>query len=382
MNHSIAALLGNGVSIAYNQDLRLDRIMREITRRINEDASASGSEPIRFLQRAAQRIDSGDPTTDFEALFGPFGQYRDGIEIVRDLARLSGDDPKLQDSMKLTIDYIESIRRAGVGHVLEVIANQSRATTSPSEVSELTNNLVEAAGGRQLTIGNLNYDSLIMAALANDHPADFCDMADGRVSEQTVDVGPHVLVGRPLRRTASFPYSRSITLLHLHGSLCWLRDPRTNTVWRVDAAGMRSAGFWRAYRDGRSLWTPEVVLTNQATKSAEVSRYPFSLAYEVFYRRLVAADRWFIGGYSFRDGCVNDLLAKAWRKRATTPMIYVVTLGKQPTRRRILDGIGHVGWADPDPEDFLLINRHGIEAAQQASDWAWWSALPDMSKAG
>jgi SIR2-like domain len=385
VNHSIAALLGNGVSIAYNPELQLGRINDEICRRLNEEASAGGTEQIQLLQRAASKINTGDPTADFEALLGPFGQYREGIELVLHIARLTGDNSLLQNALQLSADYMESIRRAGVGHALEVIAQQSRATvTGNAEVRDLVDALVAAMGVGRLTIGNLNYDSLVMAALSNAWASEFCDLTDGRLDDVVVDVVPGAaMVGRPLRQGPSFPMNRPIRLLHLHGSLTWLREPGPNgRVFRFDAAGMRSSNYWKAYRDGTTDWTPEVVLTTQVSKSIEVTKYPFSLAYESFFDRLVVADRWFIGGYSFRDQCVNEMLARAWRARKDVPQIYVVTLGKEPRRRDVLSAIGWVDWSDPDPDDFLIINRSGIQSALRSSDWKWFAELPRLRQTG
>jgi SIR2-like protein len=335
------------------------------------------------LQRAAQRIDTGDPTTDFEALFGPFEQYRDGLDLIRDLAALTGDNILLQNALRLSADYIEEIRRTGVGHALDVIARRSKAILSGGpEVRDLIDSLVDAAGPGRLTIGNLNYDSLVMAALSEAYQPNFCDLTDGRQDPEIHRIDRYPASGRPLRTVQSFPMDRPIRLLHLHGSLAWLREPGTDgRVLRFDIGDLRRANYWDAYREGRTDWTPQVVLTNQASKTIEVTKYPYVLAYEAFYNKLLTADRWFIGGYSFRDGCVNDLLARTWRARDTTPDILVVTAGKEPRRKQILDAIGWTDWADPDPDDFLSVIRSGVRTAFRSDDARAWATRAKITKA-
>ena len=120
------------------------------------------------------------------------------------------------------------------------------------------------------------------------------------------------------------------------------------------------------------------MLTNQSAKSDVVQNAPFELAYDVFYQRLLTADRWLIAGYSFRDECVNDMLADAWRNRETVPEIMVVTLGDELQRSQILEALDYDQFAgDPETDDFLHLCRHGIEAAPSCETWATWQRFGD-----
>lgn len=384
MNESIAALLGNGVSVAYNPDLRMDRIYSEIAARLNAGADDDRAEPIRLLQRVASRIDTGDATHDFEALLGPMEQYRDGIQMLAQLAELTGDGNRLlSSSMQVTGDYVELVRRTGVGHALDVIARRSKASMSSGpQVRDLLEELVGALGHGRLTIGNLNYDSLVMAALTSDFSSLFCDLTDGREPEREIDLAGFPAYGRPLRAAANFPTGRPIRMLHLHGSLSWLRDPDpSGTVWRFSLDGLRAADYWQAYRKGLTDWAPQVVLTNQASKISAITKYPYQLAYRGFELELGASDRWFICGYSFRDSCINEMLLRARRNRHRPARILVVTRGPLPSRRQVLAELGWNSRIDGDPARWVSVFDGGVEALARSEAWTNWQRAVALSEA-
>jgi hypothetical protein len=374
-NRDIAALVGNGLSIAFNPELSIPRVNDAIVARINAE-SPDGTVPAAIMQRAAANIESGDPRTNFEALFGPLDQYRDGLRMFSELSNLAGDDNLLiKNALTVSKDFVESLRRFGVSHALEVIASRSTARDElVGKVHDFINSVVSGSGTGRVTFGNLNYDSLVMASLVRLFQPKFCDMTDGRTGKRFEVVRGAPSVGaHPLRTEQDFPH-RAITLLHLHGSLGWLREPGpTGGVYRFNMEDLRALGYWKAWRDGRSAWTPEVVLTNQATKNSVVQNYPFSLAYEAFYERLVRADRWLIAGYSFGDGCVNDLLARAWMQRTRVPSVAVIARSAAPTDDVILESIGwDASFGDPHPATWLYAYRGGIESAPTSPMWSRW----------
>jgi hypothetical protein len=58
-----------------------------------------------------------------------------------------------------------------------------------------------------------------------------CDLADGRFPNAYHYITDDDLaLGRPLRTQGKLPYRR-LTLLHLHGSLAWLRNPGNGRVY-------------------------------------------------------------------------------------------------------------------------------------------------------
>ncbi len=388
----LAVLVGNGLSIAFNPQLAIPKINAEIVDRLNR-AGALGTTPALVMQQVAQNLmqGSGDAYSNFEALLGPFDQQVDSLKMLRQLADLAGPHSLLVgNALDLSAQFIDDLRRYGVSHALEIIASRSKANHDLRQgVHDFVTAIVKASGGGHVTIGNLNYDSLVLAALTHLYDADLCDMADGRAFPQTHEVVDGLdwgIPARPLRVVGDYPMRRRIRLLHLHGSLTWLRAPGTSGaqgVYRFEIEPLRSAGYWEAWREGRSGWTPEVVLTNQTTKDALVRRYPFSLAYDSFYQRLLTSDRWLIAGYSFGDGCVNDLLARAWAARRVTPQVMIVARSSTPTEDRILEALAFdpILGGHPDPNRWLHIFRGGLEKAPGSAAWAQWTGRARSSGA-
>jgi hypothetical protein len=375
-NDELAVLMGNGVSIAANQDLFIPNLTKEIRERF-EQVDSKQEAPDRVLARLARRgKETGDPYKDFEAMIGPLDQQSDNLHDLRELAELVGKESKAVRNAIQTIDtFVMGLRRLGVGHALDIIAAKSVAHFDQRlVVEEFLSSAVASASGK-ITVGNLNYDSLGMAGLLNVAGAEMCDMVFGYKPREFDILGDGTSIVGARMRTAigDFPLDRRIRLVHPHGSLTWLRNPDTGRVYRFDIGDLRMLEYWAAWRDGKTEWEPQVVLTNQSAKSDVVARAPFKLAYDVLHDRLVKADRWLIAGYSFRDECVNDLLASAWDSRKDVPEVMVVTYGDGLTEEDVIDGVGYNAFTDPLPNVFLHICRCGVALAPACSTWADWS---------
>jgi hypothetical protein len=379
-NNQLALLVGNGLSITANPELSIPSLTRDISERFAK-IDPKREAPDRVLARLAKRArETGDPYKDFEAMIGPLDQQRESLDDLKQLSELVGETSRPVRQAITTIDtFVKSLRRLGVGHALDIIASKSVAhALHLYKVEKFINSAVSVADGSAVAIGNLNYDALVMAALCRTFPDDFCDMAWGYKNgdfDLHGDGGEYC--GALLRTEANqFPLGKTVRLVHLHGSLAWLRDPKTGLVYRFSIEDLRNSDHWAAWRDGSTEWEPQVVLTNQSAKNGVVQNEPFKLAYDVFYERLLNADRWLIAGYSFRDECVNDLLVDAWRNRDSCPEILVITLGKELKRTEILEAIGYDTLAgDPTTDDFLHVCRHGIEAAPTCPTWKRWGAF-------
>ena len=380
----VAALIGNGLSIAYDPALRLDAINRQIMKRISADIGTSDSMASKALMEVARGIHSGDPETDFEALIGALEQYAVSLRTLEPLAGIAGPhDAAVATALRTSSEFVDVLRNAGLSHVLEVIATASRADHAALVgVQGFIDSIIAAAGGARVTIGNLNYDALAMAALATAHREDFCDMSDPRKAAhfQLWPSGPSLL-GHPLRERADFPM-RQTRLLHLHGSLTWLRNRSTGLVARFPIGDLRDYRYWHHLRAGVTDWHPEVVLTNQSFKSNAVLRAPYALAYETLGGALTASDHWLIAGYSFRDACVNDMLRVRFEARVQAgipPSVLVVTHGATPTEFEVMNAVGHMPW---DPAPWLSIYRGGGETAGGSPEWnAWTTSAGQAAKA-
>lgn len=375
---SIAVLAGNGLSISYNDKLVIPRITKEITDRLDE-AGNSLDPAAQLMQQVARRAGADNADTNFEALVGPFDEFRDGLRMIRRLASIAGERQlAIERSLLDSANFADEVRRHAVSHILDVIARESVSHWSDmTALHGFVDAIVSASGGGEITFGNLNYDSLLMAALTNLHIDKLCDLTDGRSVYPNIEVVPGVLMrGQALRSRADLPPNRRIALLHLHGSLSWLRHTETGTYMRFPIAELRASDYWTKWREGLTKWAPVVVLTNQNSKGELVQGYPFNLAYETFFSRLLTADKWLIAGTSLTDDCVNALLRKAWRMRATVPHVLVVTNGNWPSQNDILDAIGYdpIWNNDPDPRQWLSVHREGIETAHDSFDWMLWAA--------
>jgi hypothetical protein len=382
--HKIAALVGNGLSIAYDPALRLDAINTRIMERICRDIGGSGATASRALVEVAKGIHSGDPETDFEALIGALEQYAVSLRTLEPLAGIAGPhDWAVAAALRTSSEFIDVLHNAGLSHVLEVIATASQADQfALTGIRGFTDALIDASGGSRVTIGNLNYDSLVMAALAPEHSEDLCDMSDPRKKgKYTLVPGGPDLVGYPLRQRADYP-PRQIRLIHLHGSLTWLRRERDGLLVKFLIADLREQLYWEHLRAGTTDWIPEVVLTNQSFKSSAVLREPYTLAYQTLGEALAASDHWLVVGYSFRDASVNDLLRVRFEARAQAgiaPTILVVTQGQTPAEVDVMNAVGHMPW---EPAPWLTVYRGGVETLTGSPEWsAWASSAPAVARA-
>lgn len=371
---SIAALVGNGLSIAYDPALRIDTINEQITVRINRDMSAAGTPVARTLVRVARGIHSGDPETDFEALIGALEQYAVSLRTLQPLASITGrHDGSVGRALQDSSDFIDLLRNEGLSHVLEVIAEASRVDHNAlGGIQQFVDDLAAAASGGRLTIGNLNYDSLLMATLATNHHADFCDMSDPRhVGAYRLSSDGPRLQGYELRTRSNYP-DRPIRLVHLHGSLSWLRRRNDGRVVKFMIGDLRDSGYWTQLRSGSTDWEPQVVLTNQPLKSNAVLHEPYALAYQTLGEALTESDRWLVVGYSFRDACVNEMLRLRYEARAEAgirPQVLVVTMGEAPSRSEVLNALGVLPWG---PASWLTIYRGGVQTVAQSDAWSAW----------
>lgn len=380
----VVALIGNGVSVAFNTDLAMRELTAAIIEKINEGGDGDASQALLGL---VNDLPEDSAREDFEALFGPLDRLSETIKAFGALSHLATRASEdVQSDLKGAAAFFDDVRRTGVSIALETIDERAYASEPDMHViTDFVDAIGEAAGtGSKVTIANLNYDSLVMKALISEQDPQVCDMADGRahkkIQRDIVGEGKK-RVGHPLRAAsdfdAKFMRKQRVLLLHLHGSVSWLRSPEPEDegqVFRFKISTLRSDGFWAAWRAGRTDWEPVVVLTNQQHKSTTVAEPPFSIAYDQFRERLRASGKWMIAGYSFRDQCVNDVLRQVWRERqGAETRIMVVAYGDDLQERAILDALGYDSEMDAVPSEFLTISRGGIQAAPGSQEWLTWT---------
>ncbi|MCG2622688.1 hypothetical protein LVY72_12315 [Arthrobacter sp. I2-34] len=176
-----AILVGNGLSVAFNSKLNLRSITQELVERIS-NATDDGSDVVAAMKEIAERALPHGATTDddFEVLVGAFGAESRTLTYLQQLAALvSPQDAKLLEAIAQVSDFAEQVRDNGISHVLEVIFERSRAYRDESEsMHDFVEAIVEAFDGK-IAFGNLNYDTLLLAALiaTNQHNLLTWDMA-------------------------------------------------------------------------------------------------------------------------------------------------------------------------------------------------------------
>lgn len=368
--NNLAMLVGNGLSIAFNAGLNLQTITEEVMRRIE---NADGGDVIAAMKELAERalpegVTSG---SDFEQLVGAFGAESRAMSSLETLATLTSPaDTDLLDAIRRVASFAEDVRDNGISHVLQVIAERSTAyVDDASDLHQLVLAMKRDFDDR-IVIGNLNYDTLLLAALLYVAQHELADMGHGW-KKVTVLVNDEEQQQVPaLRQRASdFPSEARIRLLHLHGSLTFWGSRESEIYAKLPKGMLEDGTQWQAVRDKTTNVRPVVVLANRRDKAEHVNDFPFNLAYEMFGDGLEQADHWLVIGYSFKDDPVNAALSRKFLEKNPKPKVLVVTHGDLPTQVEVERAFGW-GAEDGSSAGWLSINREGANGVQDTADWA------------
>jgi hypothetical protein len=369
---NLTVLTGNGLSIACNPDLALDKITQEAMTRIE----AERPHLAKVLQDIAEKQEGRPADADFEVLVGAFGALGDTIDSLAELAEhLDPADTDIRRALVKSGLFARRTRDFGVATVLEIIADRSVASWDvTAELHEMVKQVLTDFTDR-VTFANLNYDAMLLAALLTENEFEICDMGDGRRSGQfrAQDGSTHSV--NPLRETPSFPSNRRIRLLSLHGSIAYWTN-RKGQGFKLPLRILRDYNPWKQVRDKQTPLRPAVVLANQSDKSKLVSQHPFAPAYQGFLEGLKDSGHWLIIGYSFRDECVNERLADAYEHRRRAGLIteiLVVTYGTD-LKETVVHGAFDPSRAAGGKVPGLVVNRDGAMAFVESFDWAVFSS--------
>ena len=367
---NVAVLVGNGLSMAFNPDLNLQSITTEVLERMK---NADGDDVVAAMKEIAERALPQGVTSaeDFELLVGAFGAESRTLGLLDTLAGLTiPADLELRRAIRRVAEFAEHVREAGVSHVLEVIAERSHAYEDDAEPLHLLVESIIGAFEGKVTFGNLNYDTLLLAALLAVCQSDLADLGHGW-KQVTVTFGEEAKMSvQALRESAGdFPVARRVSLLHLHGSLTYWgsRTPRVHA--KLPTVLLRGSALWKAVRERTTEIRPVVVLASQRDKTEHASQYPFNLAYEMFDRGLKDADRWLVIGYSFRDDPVNAMLRAEFLDRLDKPRILVVTFGDE-LEREVVERTFGWGVEHGSSDSWLTIYRGGAYGVQDSPEWS------------
>ena len=366
---NVAVLVGNGLSIAFNPELNLQRITEEVLQRIEK---SEGGDVVVAMKEIAERALPYGATSadDFEVLVGAFGAESRTLDVLDTLAELTKpSDNKPRKAIRRVSKFAEQVRDTGISHVLEVIAERSHAYVDDSQsLYGLVTAITESFNGR-VVIGNLNYDTLLLAALLTVCQREVADMGHGnRFVNVLVDDEVERRVHALRASSADFPSSKRVQLLHIHGSLTFWATRDQTIHAKLPKEMLEDGEQWRAIREETTNVRPVVVLANRRDKADHVAQFPFNLAYEMFASGLAEADRWLIIGYSFKDDPVNNTLRSEFIERDPKPRVLVVTYGEELRRRDVERAFGW-GAEDGRSKAWLTINRDGASGAEETASW-------------
>lgn len=369
VERSVSVLVGNGLSIAFNPDLNLQSITEEVLRRIED---ADGGDVILAMKEIAERAlpDGATSAEDFEVLVGAFGAESRTLDVLDTLAALTQPtDKKLRKAILRVSKFAEQVRDTGVSHVLEVIAERSHAYVDEAQsLYDLVTEITGSFDGR-VVVGNLNYDTLLLAALLTVCQAELVDMGHGyRRVKVLVDDRVEREVQALRSSSADFPRSKRVQLLQLHGSLTFWATRDRKIHAKLPKEMLDDGDQWRAIREKTTNVRPVVVLANRKDKAEHVAQFPFELAYKMFSNGLAEANHWLIIGYSFKDDPVNAVLRAEFIDRDPKPRVFVVTYGDEPRRRTVERAFGW-GAEDGASKKWLTFNREGASGVETSNDW-------------
>ena len=369
MVDSLAALIGNGASIAYNPDLRIETLTSDLL----DSFRAAGGD----LQSVASDPAVGNADEGFEALLGPFDQ---ASELLQALPGLHPAGPLSAgfEGIRSAAETLRGVYRQGMALTLDLIAQRAHGRPDGMVAIEiLCREIARLSEPSEIAIATLSYDGLLPSGFltkwvdfsGSERTLETSDLGDGRSSEiRSMDfTDGRTVESHGLRVVPDFLPGRA-RLINLHGSLGWLRDSARNEYRKFSIDTLRENEYWSKLRRGETDWEPVVVLTNIKTRVPE--RYPFSIAYETFFQELLTASHWLLVGYGFGDIPVNETIRRAAMRRAKNqkaPAVLLVGTRSADELRRVATSRAGI------PSDWLTASSSGVPEACSSLEWEAWS---------
>lgn len=367
----VAALVGNGLSIAYNPELAIPCLTRSLV----DVFQTSG--PV--LEAVA-----GDPRVladnGFEVLLGPFDRAASLLHSLPGTVSRGSVDAAFRKVLGAA-ETLQEVYREGMAVTLDLIASLAHGIPERFVVVHaFCEAIADLAEPDAIAIATLSYDGLLHAGFlqesvdlqrGNSRTLQISDLADGRTR---TSCGEDFSDGEPLEscelRVVPDFGPGCARLINLHGSLGWLRrrSPVGVDARKFKIEDLRRVSFWEKYRAGKTQWEPLVVLTD--VKDPVPQTFPFSLAYGAFFDELRHADRWLIAGYGFGDAPVNEMLRLAARARdAMGQGLSILAVGVGPPEDLYARVTGITGVA----RSAVVASGEGLPAACRSPVWDQWA---------
>lgn len=140
-----------------------------------------GDDVVAAMREIAQRalpqgVNSED---DFEMLVGAFSAETRTLSYLDQLASLTEPKKKLRKAIKRVAAFAERVRDTGLSHVLEVIFERSVSNHEDARNLHTFIEAVTTTFDGKVVFANLNYDTLLLAALLHVCQSDVTDMGHG-----------------------------------------------------------------------------------------------------------------------------------------------------------------------------------------------------------
>jgi len=313
----VVVVVGNGLSIAANPELALERLTSQFLERHGSDRA----DLDRLLSEV--NLHNVDPGADFEGIVAGLESAEEVISAFMALASRS-DHPHLQAAAEL-------LRREGVpglvrrlyfaycAEILQAIDEGTRIqpTDPVLQFGQLIRTLY--LDHHEMAIFTLNYDLLLERLLISEDLLDLrnslTDLFSGLPERsEVVELAPGAaaILARTFYPEDPAP-GRPIHLHHLHGCLTHFKRESDGTVVKVDATSLRASDVYGMLASTESSdYSPSVILgSKKVSKSRD---WPFSFAFLELERRALEARTIVVAGYSFRDEAVNTRLQAAARR--------------------------------------------------------------------
>lgn len=155
-------LLGNGVSLAYNPDLRVTQLTADLLERF---AGLGATDPERALATYASHL-AAMPGEHFEALLGPLESTSKALGDIPGLAGLTDAAPDaIVWALRVTAGFLGDVHRIGTAVTLGHIAERTTGGNYWEGAWPVAQALIGLGRAHDLTVGTLNYDGLLHAGL-------------------------------------------------------------------------------------------------------------------------------------------------------------------------------------------------------------------------
>lgn len=391
-DHQYALLIGNGLSIAYNDQLTVASLTDALAA---EFRKAGGDEAARALREFAAAT-SGNDKESFEHLLGPLNHIGEALVSVEGLLPIAKHSDRIREALGVTSEFLSALHQKGLATTLRVIDERARdqgpafdavimhVCAAILKLSETSAKASYSGKRRPVTVGTLNYDGLLHAGFlelgrdvwGREHPT-FCDLAAGYGETTTVPYGGRKLTCNPVRASNDLMDDRKIHLVNMHGFIGWLWHPESGKRWKFrldDLRGDAASGtpsYWDALADGKAEMLPVVVLTDR--KGPAVAEAPFGLAYDIFEEKLFWADRWFIGGCALGDEPIQEALLEAAQGRVRKGWEFKLLYAGSPRRTDYAEQRATLAENLGIPEAWITVNFDGFPTVVDSRDWNDWA---------